>query len=74
MTKYEYQTKEDLMCQLTDFVCARHFQSTRVALDHLESIPEKQSLMENFKDLEVGSLATPTILNAFHQIPSLSLQ
>uniref|UniRef100_A0A8D3CFY2 Centrosomal protein 128 n=1 Tax=Scophthalmus maximus TaxID=52904 RepID=A0A8D3CFY2_SCOMX len=26
--------------------------STRVALDHLESIPEKQSLMENFKDLE----------------------
>ncbi|XP_049913692.1 centrosomal protein of 128 kDa isoform X2 [Epinephelus moara] len=26
--------------------------NTRVALDHLESIPEKQCLMENFKDLE----------------------
>lgn len=31
-------------------------QNTRVALDHLESIPEKQCLMENFKDLEVSSL------------------
>uniref|UniRef100_A0A3B4H7M7 Centrosomal protein 128 n=1 Tax=Pundamilia nyererei TaxID=303518 RepID=A0A3B4H7M7_9CICH len=26
--------------------------NTRVALDHLESIPEKQLLMENFRDLE----------------------
>ncbi|XP_029281434.1 LOW QUALITY PROTEIN: centrosomal protein of 128 kDa [Cottoperca gobio] len=26
--------------------------NTRAALDHLESIPEKQCLMENFKDLE----------------------
>uniref|UniRef100_A0A8C2X4D8 Centrosomal protein 128 n=1 Tax=Cyclopterus lumpus TaxID=8103 RepID=A0A8C2X4D8_CYCLU len=26
--------------------------NTRIALDHLESIPEKQCLMENFKDLE----------------------
>lgn len=31
------------------------FQKTREALDHLEAIPEKQCLMENFKDLEVGS-------------------
>ncbi|XP_068432582.1 centrosomal protein of 128 kDa isoform X2 [Clinocottus analis] len=30
----------------------RSLQNTRVALDHLESIPEKQCLMENFKDLE----------------------
>lgn len=30
------------------------FKNTRVALDHLESIPEKQLLMENFRDLEVG--------------------
>ncbi|KAG7461196.1 hypothetical protein MATL_G00207450 [Megalops atlanticus] len=27
-------------------------QSTRLALNHLESVPEKLSLMENFKDLE----------------------
>uniref|UniRef100_H3BBG3 Uncharacterized protein n=1 Tax=Latimeria chalumnae TaxID=7897 RepID=H3BBG3_LATCH len=27
-------------------------QSTRVALDHLESVPEKLSLLEDFKDLE----------------------
>ncbi|KAJ8356566.1 hypothetical protein SKAU_G00193600 [Synaphobranchus kaupii] len=26
--------------------------STRLALDHLESVPEKLSLLENFKDLE----------------------
>lgn len=25
-----------------------------MALNHLESIPEKQCLMEDFKDLEVG--------------------
>ncbi|XP_037606827.1 centrosomal protein of 128 kDa isoform X2 [Sebastes umbrosus] len=30
----------------------RSLQNTRVALDHLEAIPEKQCLMENFKDLE----------------------
>lgn len=39
-------------------VCVCGFQNTRVALDHLEEIPEKQGLMENFKDLEVGSLET----------------
>ncbi|NXV26395.1 CE128 protein, partial [Rissa tridactyla] len=26
-------------------------QSTRVALDHLESVPEKLSLLEDFKDI-----------------------
>lgn len=40
------------------FVCVYvfffFFKNTRVALDHLESIPEKQLLMENFRDLEVG--------------------
>ncbi|XP_047430385.1 centrosomal protein of 128 kDa isoform X3 [Mugil cephalus] len=30
----------------------RSLQSTRVALDHLEAIPEKPCLMDNFKDLE----------------------
>ncbi|XP_072218523.1 centrosomal protein of 128 kDa isoform X2 [Leuresthes tenuis] len=30
----------------------RSLQNTRVALNHLESIPEKNILMENFKDLE----------------------
>ncbi|XP_035534954.1 centrosomal protein of 128 kDa isoform X2 [Morone saxatilis] len=30
----------------------RSLQNTRVALDHLEALPEKQCLMENFKDLE----------------------
>lgn len=29
-----------------------------MALNHLESIPEKQCLMEDFKDLEVGHLDT----------------
>lgn len=29
------------------------FQSTRVALDHLESVPEKLSLLEGFKDFRV---------------------
>lgn len=33
-------------------------QSTRLALDHLESVPEKLSLLENFKDLEVGPVPT----------------
>lgn len=37
-------------------MCLCAFQNTRVALDHLEAIPEKQCLMENFKDLEVGPL------------------
>lgn len=39
-------------------VCVCGFQNTRVALDHLDEIPEKQGLMENFKDLEVGSFKT----------------
>uniref|UniRef100_A0A667XX08 Centrosomal protein 128 n=1 Tax=Myripristis murdjan TaxID=586833 RepID=A0A667XX08_9TELE len=30
----------------------RNLQSTKVALDHLESVPGKPCLMENFKDLE----------------------
>ncbi|XP_073689190.1 centrosomal protein of 128 kDa-like, partial [Garra rufa] len=30
----------------------RNLQSTRLALDNLESVPEKLSLLENFKDLE----------------------
>ncbi|XP_048035382.1 centrosomal protein of 128 kDa-like isoform X2 [Megalobrama amblycephala] len=30
----------------------RNLQSTRLALDHLESVPEKLSLLENFKDFE----------------------
>ncbi|XP_029965779.1 centrosomal protein of 128 kDa isoform X2 [Salarias fasciatus] len=30
----------------------RSLQNTKAALDHLESIPEKQCLMENFRDLE----------------------
>lgn len=34
-------------------VFSSFFKNTRVALDHLESIPEKQLLMENFRDLEV---------------------
>ncbi|NXF84714.1 CE128 protein, partial [Eubucco bourcierii] len=29
-------------------------QSTRVALDHLESVPEKLSLLEDFKSTEVS--------------------
>lgn len=35
----------------------RGFQNTKAALDHLEAIPEKQGLMENFRDLEVCSLS-----------------
>uniref|UniRef100_A0A672NL76 Centrosomal protein of 128 kDa-like n=1 Tax=Sinocyclocheilus grahami TaxID=75366 RepID=A0A672NL76_SINGR len=41
--------KEDEMRNLQ--VSLKEF-STRLALDHLESVPEKLSLLENFKDLE----------------------
>uniref|UniRef100_A0A673GRB4 Centrosomal protein of 128 kDa-like n=1 Tax=Sinocyclocheilus rhinocerous TaxID=307959 RepID=A0A673GRB4_9TELE len=41
--------KEDEMRNLQ--VSVKEF-STRLALDHLESVPEKLSLLENFKDLE----------------------
>lgn len=41
--------KYSCVCVFSSF-----FKNTRVALDHLESIPEKQLLMENFRDLEVG--------------------
>ncbi|XP_067427620.1 centrosomal protein of 128 kDa-like [Thunnus thynnus] len=43
--------KEEEMRSLQDRVLDLEM-NTRVALDHLESIPEKQCLMENFKDLE----------------------
>ncbi|XP_038583185.1 centrosomal protein of 128 kDa isoform X3 [Micropterus salmoides] len=43
--------KEEEMRSLQDRVLDLEM-STRVALDHLESVPEKQCLMENFKDLE----------------------
>ncbi|XP_039981856.1 centrosomal protein of 128 kDa-like isoform X3 [Xiphias gladius] len=43
--------KEEEMRSLQDRVLDLET-NTRVALDHLESIPEKQCLMENFKDLE----------------------
>ncbi|XP_051792519.1 centrosomal protein of 128 kDa isoform X2 [Acanthochromis polyacanthus] len=43
--------KEDEMRSLQDRVLDLEM-NTRVALDHLESIPEKPCLMENFKDLE----------------------
>ncbi|XP_040921070.1 centrosomal protein of 128 kDa [Toxotes jaculatrix] len=43
--------KEEEMRSLQDRVLDLEA-NTRVALDHLESIPEKQCLMENFKDLE----------------------
>uniref|UniRef100_A0A3P8TCJ1 Centrosomal protein 128 n=1 Tax=Amphiprion percula TaxID=161767 RepID=A0A3P8TCJ1_AMPPE len=42
--------KEDEMRSLQ--VSIMFSSNTRVALDHLESIPEKPCLMENFKDLE----------------------
>ncbi|XP_023285893.1 centrosomal protein of 128 kDa [Seriola lalandi dorsalis] len=45
--------KEEEMRSLQDRVLDLET-NTRVALDHLESIPEKQCLMENFKDLEVS--------------------
>ncbi|XP_069559232.1 centrosomal protein of 128 kDa [Brachyistius frenatus] len=43
--------KEEEMRSLQDRVLDLEM-NTRVALNHLESIPEKQCLMENFKDLE----------------------
>ncbi|XP_056150776.1 centrosomal protein of 128 kDa [Lampris incognitus] len=43
--------KEETMRSLQDRVLDLEM-STKVALDHLESMPEKLSLMENFKDLE----------------------
>ncbi|XP_071387185.1 centrosomal protein of 128 kDa-like [Centroberyx affinis] len=43
--------KEEEMRSLQDRVLDLET-STRVALDHLESVPEKLCLMENFKDLE----------------------
>ncbi|XP_042359946.1 centrosomal protein of 128 kDa-like isoform X2 [Plectropomus leopardus] len=43
--------KEEEMRSLQDRVLDLEM-NTRVALDHLESIPDKQCLMENFKDLE----------------------
>ncbi|XP_034555607.1 centrosomal protein of 128 kDa isoform X2 [Notolabrus celidotus] len=45
--------KEEEMRSLQDRVLDLEM-NTRVALDHLESIPEKPCLMKNFKDLEVG--------------------
>ncbi|XP_051829627.1 centrosomal protein of 128 kDa [Antechinus flavipes] len=43
------QKKDEEMEYLQDRVCALE-RSTRVALDHLESVPEKLSLLEEFKD------------------------
>ncbi|XP_030262141.1 centrosomal protein of 128 kDa isoform X2 [Sparus aurata] len=43
--------KEEEMRSLQDRVLDLEM-NTRVALNHLEAIPEKQCLMENFKDLE----------------------
>ncbi|XP_077076068.1 centrosomal protein of 128 kDa isoform X2 [Siphateles boraxobius] len=43
--------KEEEMRNLQDRVVDLEM-STRLALDHLESVPEKLSLLENFKDLE----------------------
>ncbi|XP_076613185.1 centrosomal protein of 128 kDa [Chaetodon auriga] len=43
--------KEEEMRSLQDRVLDLEM-NTRVALDHLEAIPEKQCLMDNFKDLE----------------------
>ncbi|XP_035764563.1 centrosomal protein of 128 kDa [Neolamprologus brichardi] len=51
--------KEEEMSSLQDRVLDLEL-NTRVALDHLESIPEKQLLMENFRDLE--SVCTDAIL------------
>ncbi|XP_029983691.1 centrosomal protein of 128 kDa [Sphaeramia orbicularis] len=45
------RSKEEEMRSLQDRVLDLEM-NTRLALDHLESIPEKQCLMENFKDLE----------------------
>nr|XP_019947498.1 PREDICTED: centrosomal protein of 128 kDa isoform X2 [Paralichthys olivaceus] len=43
--------KEEEMRSLQDRILDVEM-NTRIALDHLESIPEKQCLMDNFKDLE----------------------
>ncbi|XP_060947906.1 centrosomal protein of 128 kDa-like [Limanda limanda] len=43
--------KEEEMRSLEDRILDVEM-NTRIALDHLESIPEKQCLMDNFKDLE----------------------
>lgn len=40
-----------IQCSTLNYVFG--FQNTKAALDHLEAIPEKQGLMENFRDLEV---------------------
>ncbi|KAK7907102.1 hypothetical protein WMY93_015714 [Mugilogobius chulae] len=45
------RSKEDEMRTLQDRVLELEM-STRAALDRLEDIPEKQSLLDNFKDLE----------------------
>ncbi|XP_074471751.1 centrosomal protein of 128 kDa isoform X3 [Sebastes fasciatus] len=45
------RSKDEEMRSLQDRVLDLEM-NTRVALDHLEAIPEKQCLMENFKDLE----------------------
>lgn len=45
------RNKDDEMRSLQDRVLDLEM-STRAALDRLEAIPEKQSLLENFKDLE----------------------
>ncbi|XP_020831987.1 LOW QUALITY PROTEIN: centrosomal protein of 128 kDa [Phascolarctos cinereus] len=46
------QKKDEEMEYLQGRVCALE-RSTRVALDHLESVPEKLSLLEDFKDFGV---------------------
>ncbi|XP_054900104.1 centrosomal protein of 128 kDa-like isoform X2 [Poeciliopsis prolifica] len=44
-------TKEEEMRSLQDRVLDLEM-NTRIALEHLESVPEKQCLLDNFKDLE----------------------
>ncbi|XP_036062439.1 centrosomal protein of 128 kDa-like [Onychomys torridus] len=43
------------MCCLAQGEPFLHLSSTRVALDHLESVPEKLSLLEDFKDFRGSS-------------------
>ncbi|XP_055465101.1 centrosomal protein of 128 kDa-like [Psammomys obesus] len=50
----ETQRKDEEMETLQDRVNALQM-STRVALDHLESVPEKLSLLEDFKDFRDSS-------------------
>ncbi|XP_029352740.1 centrosomal protein of 128 kDa isoform X2 [Echeneis naucrates] len=52
--------KEEEMRSLQDRVLDLET-NTRVALDHLEMIPEKQCLMENFKDLEESQRQRETV-------------